>query len=203
MQKHKLYGKVRIKRKFTKPWDKNLPHMWVENLKKNTEIKKIHQVWSSDFTHLYYKDKEFYLATVLDEYSKKIVWYTVSSHHEKEIIFSALERAIEKENICPEILHSDQWSEYRSHSYFSLLKQYWIKASMSKKASPWQNWAQESFYGKFKFEWWNLNRFETIEEAIESVHLHIYYYNNQRIHTSIKMAPQQLINQQKQYTKLT
>lgn len=197
MQRHKLYGKVRPKRKFTKPGDKNLPHMWVENIKKETKIVWINQVWSSDFTHLFYKDTEFYLATVLDEYSKKIVGYTISSHHEKEIVFSAIQTAIEKENTCPEILHSDQWSEYRSYSYFLLLKQYGIIPSMSGKASPWQNWAQESFYWKFKLELWNLNRFNSIEEAIESVHLHIYYYNNERIHTTIKMAPQQLINQQK------
>ena len=50
MQRHKLYGKVRVKRKFTKPWDKNLPHMWVENIKKYTKITGINQVWSSDFT---------------------------------------------------------------------------------------------------------------------------------------------------------
>lgn len=203
MQRHKLYGKVRIKRKFIKPWDRKLPHMWVENIKKNTHIVKINQVWSSDFTHLFYKDTEFYLATVLDEYSKKIVWYTISSHHEKEIIFSALQRAIEEEDACPEVLHSDQWSEYRSHYYFSILKQYQIKASMSRKASPWQNWAQESFYGKFKFECGDLNRFKSIEEAIESVHLQLYYYNNERIHTTIKMPPQQLINQQKAILKNT
>ena len=93
-------------------------------------------MWSSDFTHLFYKDTEFYLAKVLDEYSKKIVGYTISSHHEKEIIFSPLQRAIEEEDACPDILHSDQWSEYRSHSYFSLLKQYSINSSMSRKASP-------------------------------------------------------------------
>lgn len=48
---------------------------------------------------------------------------------------------------------------------------------------------QGSFYGKLKFELWNLNRFPTLAEAIEAIHLYIYYYNNNRIHTSLKMAP--------------
>ena len=68
---------------------------------------------------------------------------------------------------------------------------YNISASMSKKSSPWENWVQESFYGKFKFELGNLNRFKTLEEAIEALHLQIYYYNNERIHTKLKMSPVQ------------
>lgn len=194
MQKYSIYAKVRKKRRFIKPWDKNLPHLGVKNSKKYVTITEINQVWSSDFTHLYYKWIEFYLATVLDEYSKKIVWYTLSTHHEKEIVFSALEKAIEQEQMTPEIQHSDQWSEYRSHEYFSLLERYNISASMSRKASPWENWAQESFYWKFKFELWDLNSFDSYEKAIEAVHLQIYYYNNKRIHTTIWMSPQHFIN---------
>jgi putative transposase len=171
--------------------------MWVENTKKSMVIETINQVWSSDFTHLYFKWIEFYLATVLDEYSKKIVWYTIASHHEKEVVFSALESAVEKEQATPQIQHSDQWSEYRSHAYFTLLERYNISASMSKKAAPWENGAQESFYWKLKFELWDLNRYNSLEEVIEAIHLHIYYYNNSRIHTALKMSPMQFIEQQK------
>lgn len=190
MQKIELYAFTR-KRKFRKPWDKNLPHMGIENKKKKLEIQYTHQVWSSDFTHLYYKEKEFYLATVLDEYSKEIVWYTLWFHHGKELILSALASAMKRSRNIPRLLHSDQWSEYRSYEYFDTLEKYNISASMSKKSSPWENCSQESFYGKFKFELWNLNRFESIEEAIEAIHLQIYYYNNCRIHTTLKMTPKE------------
>jgi len=190
MQKEELYAYTR-KRKFRKPWDKNLPHMWVENTKKNQEIVNSHQVWSSDFTHLYYLEKEIFLATVLDEYSKEVVWYSLGFHHGKELVISALHNAVKRSESIPSILHSDQWSEYRSYQYFDTLAQYNISASMSKKSSPWENSAQESFYGKFKFELWNLNRFKTIERAIEAIHAQIYYYNNYRIHTSLKMSPKE------------
>lgn len=167
--------------------------MWVKNKKKNREISYVHQVWSSDFTHLYYQGIEFYLATILDEYSRKIVGYSIARHHAKEIIFSSLESAIEKEKTVPEVLHSDQGSEYRSHDYFTLLQRYGISPSMSKKSAPWENGTQESFYGKYKFELWNLNRYHSLEEAMEAIHLQIYYYNNNRIHTALKMSPQQFI----------
>lgn len=197
MQKFYIYAKSRKRKKFIKSNDKNLPNMWVANIKKELEIKEVNQVWNSDFTHLYYKWIEFYLATVLDEYSKKIVWYKIWFHHEKELIIWAVDNAVIKSDKTPFILHSDQWSEYRSYTYFDVLKKYNIVASMSKKSSPWENWSQESFYWKFKFELWNLNRFSCIEEAIEAVHLQIYYYNNLRIHTSLKMTPFAFIEKQK------
>jgi len=59
--------------------------------------------------------------------------------------------------------------------YFSILERYKISASMSKKSSPWKNWAQELFYWKFKFELGNLNMFETIDEVFEAVILQIHY----------------------------
>jgi transposase InsO family protein len=61
---------------------------------------------------------------------------------------------------------------------------------MSKKSSPWENGMQESFYGKLKFEMGNLNRFKSIEHLIEAIHLYIYYYNNHRIHTTLKTTPE-------------
>ena len=162
-----------------------------ENMKKELDITKINQIWSQDFTHLYYKWIEFYLATVIDEFNKEIIWYSIALHHENSLILEALNMAVRIRNITPDYAHSDQWSEYRSYEYFSVLERYRISASMSKKSSPWENWAQESFYWKFKFELWNLNRFDTFAEAIEAVILQIHYYNNFRIHTSLKMTPVQ------------
>ncbi len=189
VQIYSLYGLARMKRKFMKPWDRNLAHMWVKNFKKEFEVQCIHQVWNSDFTHIYYKGIELFLATILDEYSKQVVWYQIWFHHGKELVLSAVKQAVMKTKQTPIYIHSDQGSEYRSYEYFDALEKYNISASMSRKSSPWENGSQESFYGKLKFELWNLNRFWNIAEVIEAIHLYIYYYNNNRIHTSLKMTP--------------
>ena len=60
---------------------------------------------------------------------------------------------------------------------------------MSKKGSPWQNGYQESFYANFKVDIGDMNRFKTIGELIAELYRSIYYYNNERIHTSLKMPP--------------
>jgi len=204
MQKYRIIAYSR-KRKFRKPWDKNIAHMGVENLKKSTKISTLHQVWNTDFTHLYYKEKEFYLSTILDDLGKNVVAYKVWFHHGKELILETLRDAVYKAKTTPLILHSDQGSEYRSYEYFDALKRYNITASMSRKSSPWENGWQESFYWKLKFELWNLNRFKTFEEVLEAIHLWIYYYNNERIHTTLKMSPKDFKEKhnQRNLSKLT
>lgn len=77
----------------------------------------------------------------------------------------------------------------QSYSYFDTLKGHGIKASFSSKASPWQNGYQESFYSEFKKDLGDVARFETLGEFMEGLYKQIYYYNNKRIHTALKMPP--------------
>lgn len=97
--------------------------------------------------------------------------------------------AMVQTNTAPEILHSDQGSEYRSFLVLDFLMKQGIEPSMSKKWSPWENGWQESYYGKFKLELDHPHRYETVEILIEAIYKRIHYYNCERIHTAIKMPP--------------
>ena len=144
--------------------------------------------WSTDFTYLHYRSSFLYLATVLDTYTKEIVGYSISRRHTADLVQKAMRNAITKHK-TPQIHHSDQGSEYQSYQYQDYLKQHNIQISMSKKSSPWENGFQESFYGKFKQELGNLNNYNTEIEAIEAIVLQLHYYNNKRIHTTIRDIP--------------
>lgn len=189
MKKFDIKAKVRLCKKFIKPGDIWLPEISIPNLVKELAVLMPNQVWRTDFTFLKYRWIVFYLATVIDDYTKEIVWYSIGLRHTKEFTLLALKDAIRKTLKIPHIFHSDQWSEYRSFLMLNFLSENNILVSMSKKWSPWENWWQESYYWKFKLEMWYLNRFESFEEAIEAIHHQIYYYNNKRIHTSLKMNP--------------
>jgi len=56
-------------------------------------------------------------------------------------------------------------------------------------AASWENGYQESWYGKFKGEFGDFNRFETTGELAEEIYHQIYYYNHSRIHRSLKTNP--------------
>lgn len=145
-----------------------------------------------DFTHLTYQSKFLYVATYMDLCTREIVGWYVSNKHTKEIVLEALLDAIKTLKGVPKIVHTDQGSEYCSKENIDFLTSLGIQISMSKKASPWENGYQESFYNNFKTDLGlEFDRFQTIGEIIEGIHHTITYYNTTRIHTALKMSPEQ------------
>lgn len=159
------------------------------NLLSNFDLNSPSQIWSSDFTYLpYFNNKFIYLATIIDCFTKEITGWSLSSKHNSTLIENALIDALSKRK-KPQILHSDQGSEYKSDNFTKILKSNKIKQSMSQKGSPWQNAVQESFYGKFKLELGHPKCYETLGELGEAIAHQIYYYNHKRIHSAIKCPP--------------
>src|SRR3989338_4428061 len=160
------------------------------NLISKLEINRPNQVWSADFTYLKYHGKFYYFATVIDAFTREIIGDAISARHNTALVLEALFNAIKKrKNITPEIFHSDQGSEYRSHNFTKILTDKNIKISFSKKASPWQNGRQESLYGKFKLELGHPEIYQSLGELVEALALQVSYYNNKRIHTALKCPP--------------
>lgn len=146
-------------------------------------------VWASDFTYIKFMGSFIYLATIIDVYTREIVGWNISTLHDTNLVLGALKHATERAKTVPLYLHSDQGSEYDAKVYEDYALKKGITISMSKKASPWENPYQESFYGKFKVDLGYVDRFETVEKLIEEIYQTIYYYNNNRIHSSLKMSP--------------
>jgi putative transposase len=147
-------------------------------------------IWASDFTHLAWKGKTIYLATILDIFTREIVGFSVMMNHGVSLVMNALLMAVMRYGRA-EILHSDQGSEYTSKTYVDLAQALGIQLSMSRKASPWENGYQESWYDKCKIDLGDPNRFETLGEVAASIYQHIHYYNTERIHSKLRMAPKQ------------
>lgn len=150
-------------------------------------------VWASDFTYIKFEGKFLYLATVTDIFTRRIVGWHIATRHDVNMIRFALEDAFNRTKASPEIIHSDQGSEYTSAEYLKLIEKHKIKISFSAKACPWQNGFQESLYSGFKLDLGPADRFENQGQLIEAIHLNVNYYNNQRIHTQLKMAPQEFL----------
>jgi transposase InsO family protein len=150
-----------------------------------------HHIWAEDFTYLWFQDRQYYLATIIDLYSRMIVGWALSDHHNTDLIESALLDALARNNLTPDILHQDQGSEYCSDRYDILVKSQNIEASFSDKGHPWENGFQESFYRPFKIEIKakELDRFESLGELTEAIARQLHYYNNERTHSVIKMSP--------------
>ena len=148
-------------------------------------------IWVADFTYIKYRGRFIYVATVMDFVTREVLGVSISRFHDTDLVLKALIDAISKTNKAPKYIHSDQGSEYKSERYVKYVESKQIIISMSDKASPWRNGRKESFFGRFKEENGDLNRFETLPELVEYIYKQIYYYNNKRIHTSLRMSPVQ------------
>lgn len=150
-------------------------------------------VWVSDFTFIHYQGSFVFLATVIDLFTKQVLGANVMLRHTSELPLTALKMALAYAQ-PPDWCHSDQGSEYDSDAMLSELAKHNIQVSMTPKASPWRNGAQESFFGRFKIEFGHPERFETLAQLIEAIYAFIAYYNNQRIHTRLRMSPDKFKN---------
>lgn len=152
------------------------------------QVDELNILWRGDFTYIKINNKFYYQATIIETATREIIGTAISNRHDSQLVIKALENALSK-STPPLFFHSDQGSEYASQAFKDLLKKYDIIQSMSDKSSPWQNGQQESFFSHFKLEFGDFNRFDSIGETIANIYDKIRYYNNERIHTVLKMSP--------------
>lgn len=194
----KLFGIKPYKRKarWRKRRDERRPEAIFTNQIKGSFPIVPNLTWVSDFTYLRFNSKFIYLATFMDLYTREIVGWSLSARHTKDLVLNAFFDAFKNKGILPKFVHSDQGSEYNCQEYTKLVTDLGVTVSMSKKASPWENGYQESFYDNFKTDLGlEFDRFNSVGEFVEAIHQTINYYNQRRIHTTLKMSPAQFKQQ--------
>lgn len=179
-------------RRHRKPFKPSITSVYDKypNLLVTIPCTRINQIWVTDFTYLWYKNRFMYVATVIDIYNREVVGACVLTNHSSSLVIQAVVSALMNHR-RPDIIHSDQGSEYTGEVYTDFCSLSGIQISMSEKGSPWQNGYQESFYDKFKIDLGDPNRFETLGELVYEIYRTIHIYNNTRIHTVLKMSPKE------------
>ena len=189
MKKFHLKPKLRRGFRLVKADDLGKPATVVPNALKALCPIRPNVIWAGDFTYLWYGDRFWYVATVIDVHTREIVGWHMANHHTTALIIEAFKDAVRRTHTASMYFHSDQGSEYVSGGYESLLATHGTTPSHSRKSSPWQNGYQESFYNNFKLELGDVKRFTHAGELIEAVAGQIAYYNQRRIHSVLKMPP--------------
>lgn len=180
-----------------KKWRKSrdIDHVY-DNLLHITMPMYPHHVWVADFTELSFQDHKVYVATVLDIFTRQVVGVSVAKRKGAPLTVQALWNAL-LSHPRPEIFHSDNGREYEATSFIGVLEQCGISISRSRPGCPWENGYQESFYGKFKLDLGDPNRFETLGELVAEIYRTIWVYNHTRIHSALKMPPVIFAHKQK------
>lgn len=105
------------------------------------------QLWVADITYVSSAQGWVYVAAILDLYSRRIVGWAVSSQINTALVLAALEMArCHRQPPAGLIFHSDRGVQYASLEYRQALAAAAMVASMSCKATCYDNAVMESFW---------------------------------------------------------
>jgi putative transposase len=159
-------------------------------LLRGLKITHANQVWCTDITYIPMAHGFMYMTAFIDVYSRKIVGWGISNSMSKQWCLDVLQDAIARHG-KPEIINSDQGSQYTSFAWTNYLEKEGIKISMDSKGRATDNIWIERFWKSLKYNYVYLNPCDNGLELFEGVQSYIEYYN-QKKHQSINQSPDQM-----------
>jgi putative transposase len=154
---------------------------------KGLHISHPNQVWSADITFIPMRRGYMYLFAIMDWYSRKIIDWELSNTLDLTFCLECLKRALRHSGI-PEIMNTDQGSQFTSEQWLSILKDNDIIISMDGKGRWLDNVTIERFWRSIKYEDIYLKSYETIKDLVGGVQSYITRYNEYRPHQSLSEA---------------
>lgn len=165
---------------------KNKEHKIYPYLLNNLEIKKSNQVWGTDITYIRLTHGFCYLIAILDWFSRYVVGWQVSNNLENIFCVEALKNSLNKHS-SPNILNTDQGSQFTSLDFIDVLKQNDVKISMDGKGRFWDNIFTERLWRSVKQENVYINDYQTVWDAKNGINDYFEFYNNDRPHTAFNL----------------
>ncbi|MCB9250839.1 MAG: IS3 family transposase [Flavobacteriales bacterium] len=156
-------------------------------LLRGMEITRANQVWCTDITYIPMRKGFMYMTAIIDVYSRKILSWGISNSMDAQWCKNVLNEAIRQYGL-PEIVNSDQGSQYTSALWTQYLDKLKVKVSMDGKGRATDNSWIERFWKSIKHDYIYLNPAEDGFELYEGIQNHVEYYNN-KTHHSTKQKP--------------
>ncbi len=179
-----------VKKKFNKTTNSSDRYPVVENyLNQNFHVKNSREVWVSDITYIRTGQGWLYLTTVIDLFDRKVIGWSLSETMKAQdtsvaaLKMARLHRPLQEHYSL--LFHSDRGIQYACTEFTSIVGKN-ITRSMSGKGNCYDNAVAESFFKTLKTELVYQNKYETRDNAKNSVFEYIEaFYNTQRRHSAL------------------
>ncbi len=179
-----LYRKPKTTRRH--PGHKVYPY-----LLRNLAVTRSNQAWAMDITYIPMARGFVYLAAVVDWYSRRVLSWKVSTTMDVYFCLEAVEEAMEHHG-KPEIMNTDQGSQFTSQAFTGLLKGKGIQISMDGKGAWRDNVFVERLWRSLKYEEVYLHAYDTVSAAKAGLDRYFRFYNKRRPHSSLdRQTPDQ------------
>jgi len=153
-------------------------------LLKGLIIDRPNQVWAIDITYIPMKKGFMYLTAIIDLYSRYVAAWNISNTLDAECSLSVLKKAISMHG-KPEIVNSDQGSQFTSELWTEYLEKSKIKISMDGKGRALDNIFIERLWRSVKYDYVYLNPAADGNELFHGLREYFDYYNHYQSHQGI------------------
>jgi putative transposase len=153
-------------------------------LLRGLNIQRANQVWALDTTYIPMAKGFVYLTAVVDWASRRVlaakVAITLEACHAVDVLREAFTR-----HGRPEIVNTDQGSQFTAHDFVQAVKQQGCKLSMDGRGAWRDNVFVERLWKSVKYERVYLHAYESVTEARRSILQYMDWYNRARPHSSL------------------
>jgi putative transposase len=168
-------------------------------LLRGLRVDRPNQVWCADITYLPMRRGFLYLVAIMDWHSRKVLAWRISNTLEADFCVAALNEAIHKFG-PPEIMNTDQGSQFTSFAWTDRLRRSTIRISMDGKGRFLDNIFVERLWRSMKYECVYLHAWETGSEARAGIGNWMEFYNHKRPHSSHGGKPPAVVYWQRNET---
>lgn len=144
-------------------------------------------LWVGDVTMISTGEGPLYLASVEDLFSRRLLGYAMSEHHDAALTVASLQMAVVTRggDVDGVIFHSDRGSEYTAARYQAECRKHGVVQSMGRVGCALDNGAAESLNSTLKVEFVHRHHFRTRAEARLKIATWIAdFYNIKRRHSA-------------------
>ncbi len=188
MNKYGLLAQIRRRKKYQQ-MGQHL-HRYPNRLNRDFTATRPNEKWVTDISYIKTPKGTLYLSMIRDLYDNSIVAYRMGTEQSINLVLNTIRDARTKEMVTAELqLHSDQGFQYTSQAYFTLIQNYGITPSMSRRGNCYDNAPAENFFSILKTECIRRCKPRTVEQARHLVEEYIYFYNHERIQLKTMLTP--------------
>lgn len=187
---YRLCGKLGI----LKP-QRQVKVKYPRRIARNREIIASNQLWETDIKYGYIsgEDRFFYVLSFLDVFDRNIIDYHIGLYYTGQDAAFTLKNALKHRNIASGktdlVIRSDNGSQFISNVFEESCNSLGAEHERIPVRTPNKNAHIEAFHRLLEDDRLSINEFETYAQAYMAIIEYMDYYNNVRIHYSIKYLP--------------
>ncbi|WP_106530531.1 IS3 family transposase [Chitinophaga niastensis] len=148
------------------------------------KVTRPNHVWEIDITYVPMKDGFMYLCAVIDMYSRFVVGWGVNNQMTAEWCIDIVQSAVDTYG-KPEILNSDQGSQFTADAYTKKVKGQGVRISMDGKGRAIDNIFIERLWRTVKYEHLYRLKYDNVLALLKGLRRFFLFYNEQRFHQSL------------------